>query len=82
MLDRICRIDENLLHRTAGPYIGSIHGNPQPEHKMTALHPESDSGQLAPETGGWPIIAGDSDSSSMAKIGSDSGTGSLVWMVR
>jgi len=23
MQDRICRIDENLLHRTAGPYIGS-----------------------------------------------------------
>jgi len=21
MQDRICRIDENLLHRTAGPYI-------------------------------------------------------------
>src|SRR5215475_6670245 len=23
MQDRVCRIDENLLHRTAGPYIGS-----------------------------------------------------------
>ena len=23
MQDRICRIDENLLHRAAGPYIGS-----------------------------------------------------------
>jgi hypothetical protein len=22
MQDHICRIDENLLHRTAGPYIG------------------------------------------------------------
>jgi hypothetical protein len=24
MQDRICQIDENLLHRTAGPYIGVI----------------------------------------------------------
>jgi hypothetical protein len=26
MQDHICRIDENLLHRTAGPYIGSKGG--------------------------------------------------------
>jgi len=27
MQDRICQIDENLLHRTAGPYIGSTEKN-------------------------------------------------------
>jgi hypothetical protein len=32
MQDRICQIDENLLHRTAGPYIGSL-----PQH-VTAPH--------------------------------------------
>ena len=30
MQDRICRIDENLLHRAAGPYIGSKSGGRDP----------------------------------------------------
>ena len=30
MQDRICRIDENLLQRTAGPYIGVIRDRVEP----------------------------------------------------
>jgi hypothetical protein len=39
MQDHICRIDENLLHRTAGPYIGSMAGHDL-EHQHVCFPPE------------------------------------------
>jgi hypothetical protein len=36
MQDRICQIDENLLHRTAGPYIGVMSSKSRPEHNESA----------------------------------------------
>src|SRR5215471_18864908 len=36
MQDRICRIDENLLHRAAGPYIGVRLGKARVEHSESA----------------------------------------------
>ena len=38
MQDRICRIDENLLHRTAEPYIRVKSGKSQNEQIFSALH--------------------------------------------
>jgi hypothetical protein len=37
MQDRIYRIDENLLQRTAGPYIGVKTGKAQREHITSAI---------------------------------------------
>src|SRR5215472_14753265 len=42
MQDRISRIDENLLHRTAGPYIRVNRDKTQSEQKESAFPPESD----------------------------------------
>jgi hypothetical protein len=36
MQDRICQIDENLLHPTAGPYIRVKIGNALAEQKTSA----------------------------------------------
>jgi len=37
MQDRICQIDENLLHPTAGPYIRVKTRNTLAEHNKSAL---------------------------------------------
>jgi hypothetical protein len=42
MQDRICRIDENLLHRTAGPYMRVKTGNAPIEQKISAWTPKAD----------------------------------------
>jgi hypothetical protein len=39
MQDRICRIDENLLQRTAGPYIRVTTGKAQSEHITSVVSP-------------------------------------------
>jgi hypothetical protein len=42
MQDRICQIDENLLQRTAGPYMWVKTGKAQIEHMISASHPRAD----------------------------------------
>ena len=44
MQDRICRIDENLLQRTAGPYIRVMSDKTQSEHNESAVPREADIG--------------------------------------
>ena len=42
MQDRICQIDENLLQRTAGPYMWVKSGKAQPEQMSSASPLEAD----------------------------------------
>jgi len=42
MQDRYRQLDEILLRRTAGPYIGVKSGKAQSEHNISALPPEAD----------------------------------------
>ena len=42
MQDRICRIDENLLHRTAGPYIWIRLGSSRAKHNESAYPQAAD----------------------------------------